>query len=237
MAELSHQIARAYLQTAADDMLSASNQTLLDSHLIGCKECRAYAESLKSLERRLERVSHAHWDKHRPRLDLAAVTNPPAAKIAWNNLLGLTHGMGKVTIVAALILGYFLIVNLGGNKISSSSTEAPTILPTPSDLTTGVATSPTPSAQLGLTGLTTLPCAPIIHTVKTSDTLESIAAHYRIQQEAIVDYNNLTSDDISPGTSLSIPICDSTPSHTASTPTDTITVTPLGSLFTPTQPD
>jgi len=237
MADLSHQTARAYLQTAADDMLSANNQSLLDAHLKGCKECRAYSKSLKSLESRLQRVSHSHWDKYEPRLGLDAVTNPPTAKNVWNNLLGLTQGMGKVTIVAALVLGYFLIVNLGGGQTSSSGTEIPTILPTPNDFTAGADISPTPSAQLALTGLTTLPCNPIIHTVKTTDKLDSIATHYRISKETIMDFNNLTIDEVSPGTRLNIPICDSTPSHTASTPTDTVTVTPLGSLFFPTQPD
>jgi LysM repeat protein len=237
MAELSHQKAQAFLQTAADNMLAVNEQSLLDSHLAGCKECSAYANNLKSLEGGLRRVSHAHWDKHQPSLDLGAVTNPPPTKTVWNNLLGLTQGMGKITILAALVLGYFLIVNLGGGQIPISGTETPTMLPTPNTFTSSVDTSPTPSAQLALTGLMTLPCDPIIHIVQTADTLDSIAIHYRIPKEAIMDYNNLTVDDVLPGTKLSIPVCYKTPSQTTSTPTNTITVTPLGSLVFPTQPD
>ena len=237
MAELSHQKAQVFLQTAVDDMLSANDQTLLDVHFAECKECRAYAKNLRSLEDGLRRVSRAHWDKYQPRINLGAVTNPPSTKIIWNYLLGLTQGMGKVTIVAALLLGYFLIVNLSDNQLPSSSTEAPTMLPTPNELTFSVDTSPTPSAQLALTGLMTLPCNPVIYIVQAADTLDNIAAQYKIPKAAIMEYNNLVDDNISPGRKLNIPVCYKTPSQTTSTPTNTITVTPLGSLVFPTQPD
>jgi LysM repeat protein len=237
MTEISHQKAQAFLQTAADNLLSSNDQSLLDSHLAGCIECRAYAKNLKGLENRLRRVSHAHWDKYQPTLNLGAITNPPAPKIVWNNLLGLTQGMGKVTIVAALMLGYFLIVNLSGNQISSPDTEAPNMLPIPSELNLSADISPTPSAQLALTGQMTLPCNPIVHIVQRADTLDSIANQYDIPKKVIMDFNKLLVEDVLPGTKLSIPLCYKTPSQTAFTPTNTITVTPVSSFVFPTQPD
>jgi len=237
MVEISHRKAQVFLQISADDMLSAENQALLNAHLTKCDQCREYAKKLKSLENRLQKSSHTHWDNFQPRLNLSAITNPPTKKIIWNYLVGLNQGMGRVTIVAALVVGYFLITNLSGNQISSSGNETPTVLPTPNEFSFSAATSPTPSAQLTLTGLLTQACNPIIHVVQTADSLDSIAIQYKIPKVTLMDYNNLVADKVSPGTNLNIPMCDSTPSHTASTPTNTITVTPLGSLFFPTQPD
>jgi len=237
MVEISHQKAQVFLHTAADNMLPADNQPLLDAHLAECQECRKYANHLHNLESGLSRIMHTHCDNQRPVLNLQTVINPPATKIIWNSFVGLTQGMGKVTIVAALVLGYFLIANISNNQITTLGTEVPTILPTPNELPFNAAISPTPSAQLALTELTMQVCETIIHVAQSTDTLESIATQFGVSPETIMEQNNLTTDGISPEMELVIPLCEGTPSRTASTPSNTMTITAISGTIFPAQPE
>ena len=259
MPEITHQKAQALLQAAADGPLGPDEKSALDAHLAKCKVCRDYAASLTNLEASLRRVTHVQWDNQQPSLNLSAIIHPPltkylsensaqsqrprwrdaslsifriGSKFTWNNLLDHTHAMGKVTIVATLLLGYFLLANLFGFQLSASSRETPMMVPTPSDSSLFLASSPTPSAQLTLAGSTPKNCEAIAYIVQADDTLERIAVKYGITKEGILEYNNLTSETLFAGVELIIPLCKSTPSHTATT-----TITPLNGTIFPIQPE
>ena len=232
MLEITHLKAQTLLQAAADQPLGADDKSALDAHLAKCKECSNYAKSLTNMEASLRRILHAQWDLQRPNLNLQAITDPSPTKLIWNNLLSQTHALGKVTIVAALVLGYVVISNLFGIKLPLSTDETPTTVPTPSELSLALAISPTPSAQFTLTGLTTQACETVIYVVQENDTLEYIALLHGTTKEAVQEYNNLTSNTVFTGTELAIPLCKSTPSKTATT-----TTTPLNGTIFPTQPE
>ena len=232
MFEITHLKAQTLLQAAADQPLGADDKSALDAHLAKCKECSNYAKSLTNMEASLRRILHAQWDLQRPNLNLQAITDPSPTKLIWNNLLSQTHALGKVTIVAALVLGYVVISNLFGIKSPLSTDETPTTVPTPSELSLALAISPTPSAQFTLTGLTTQACETVIYVVQENDTLEYIALLHGTTKEAVQEYNNLTSNTVFTGTELAIPLCKSTPSKTATT-----TTTPLNGTIFPTQPE
>lgn len=235
MYDITHGKAHVLLQAAVDGQLGAEDKSALEAHLSKCGECCEYAESLKNLEVRLRKVLRAQWDELRPALDLQAITQPSPIKLIWNNLLNRSHPLGKVSILAALLLGYFVIANLFGLQLSNADHETPTINPSPNELSLAFATSPTPSAQASLTGSATQVCKTTIYVVQTNDTLESIAFQHGTTKEAILELNDdkeLTANLVFTGTELVIPMCKSTPFQTA-----TIAITPLIETIYPTQPE
>jgi LysM repeat protein len=237
MVEISHRKAQSFLQSAVDDLLSAEDQTLLDAHLAQCAACRAYAKKVLELEDNLRKVTHTNWDKQQPKLNYQAIATSPATKPIWKDVLNLSQGLGKYTVIAALIAGYFLIVSLNINQGSTPNSETAAILPTPNGSEFDTDKSPTPSAQFTLTDFQTQACESVIHVVEPSDTLAGIALQYGVAIDVIMEYNDLVNSQIAAGMNLNIPLCESTPSRTASTPNNTMTVTPLGDLLYPTNPE
>lgn len=237
MSEITHQKARLLLQQAADQMLRPEDKPALDMHLANCKECSAYASNLSALETRLRNAFHANWDKLRlPNLNLQTVINPPPAKLLWNNFFSQSGAMGKVSIIAALLLGYFLLSNILGIQTPIVNNKTATTLPTPNEFTSAYFTSPTPSAPISLTGSTSQACETITYRVQKNDTLASIAFHYGITEETILEYNKSISTTVFNNMELVIPMCKSTPSHTATIPKNGLTITPANGTLFPTQP-
>jgi LysM repeat protein len=235
MFEITHQKALVLLQSASDQRITPDEKSELDVHLEQCKECRDYAKSLANLEAGLRNALHVQWDDQQPKLDLQAIMKPTPAKLMWINFPSLTQSLGKVTIVAVLLLGYFMLANHFGIWIHGSNDETPTNLPTPNELLLPSNTSPTPSAptQLITTKMTMQDCDIVPYTVQTTDSLESIAIEHGTSKELILEYNNLRSDVISPNMKLFIPLCGSTPSRTASLPSNLITNTPIKGTILP----
>ena len=236
MFEITHQKAHDLMQASADQPLGAEEKSALGAHLAKCKECSDYAKSLAGLESRLRKSLHAQWDDHLPDLNQQAIMRPPLAKLIWDSLFSQTNTMGKVTILAALLLGYFMIANLFGIQLPISGNETPTIVPIPNELALTLAISSTPSAQFSLTGLSMQACETFIYNVQANDTLESIAMQHGTTKEAILEYNqkytNLATNTVYTGMDLIIPLCKSTPSRTATT-----TITPLSGTIFPVQPE
>jgi LysM repeat protein len=239
MFEITHQKARILLQSAADRQIAPDEESALDAHLGKCDKCRNYANSLIDLEAGLRNALHAQWDGQQPKLDLQAIVDPSPAKLICVNILGLSQSMGKVTIVAVLLLGYFMLANHFGIRVHSSNEETPSNLPTPNESVLFSNISPTPSAptQLAMTKLTTQDCDVSTYTVQATDSLESIAIEHGTSKELIMEYNNLRSDVVSPNMKLFIPLCGSTPSRTASLPGNLITNTPIKSTILPDNPE
>lgn len=61
MTPLSHSQARLWIEQAADGILNLEQQGVLDAHLKGCAECRAFAAELAALESSLSESLKAHW--------------------------------------------------------------------------------------------------------------------------------------------------------------------------------
>jgi len=206
-----------------------------------CNACRAYADHLIDLETNLRMALHTRWDHYRPNLNLQAIKNPSPAKLVWNSFFSQTQALGKVTIIAALLLGYIAIVNLIGIRIPISTDETPTALPTPNGFTSTSASSPTPSIQSTLTDWTSRSCKTIIYVVQENDTLDSIAVQHGITPETILEYNkdvdSLASDKVFLGMELVIPLCEKAPSRTASLPGSVLTITPISGTIFPDQPE
>jgi LysM repeat protein len=239
MTEITHQKARTLLEIAAGQTLLASDQAALDAHLAACPECRAYAGRLAGLEDGLRRILHGKWDGFHPALDLQAIRNPSPAKLVWYNLFSRTNALAKVAIVATLLLGYFVIVSLVGIHVPIENTETPTALPTPNSLTLTSDISPTLSAAFADTHPASVACKTVVYTVRENDTLASIAVRFGITKETIIEYNkdagNLAVNSVYRGMQLSIPLCDTTPSRTASLPGRVLTTTPINATIFPVQ--
>lgn len=241
MVEITHHKARALIQAAADQTLGPAERSTLDAHLTKCKQCRAYADHLTGLEANLRKALHTRWDTYRPNLNLQAIKHPSPAKLVWSSFFSQTHALGKVTVMAALLLGYFVIVNLIGIRTPISSDETPTALPTPNGFTSTSATSPTPSIQSALTDWTSQACKTVTYVVQENDTLASIATQHEITKETILEYNkdadSLVSNTVFTGMELVIPLCEKAPSRTASLPGSVLTITPINGTIFPDQPE
>lgn len=158
MNEITHASARELLQLAADQPLSLTDSNSLEAHLSACQACREYGRQLTDLGVDLQRLTHAKWDAHRPVLSLPAILNPSPGKVLWNNLFNRTQVFGKATVLAALVLGYFVIANLVGIRGPVINKETPTVLPTPNGLVVNSDSFPTPSLQVVNTGVTIQTC-------------------------------------------------------------------------------
>jgi hypothetical protein len=103
------------------------------------------------------------------------------------------------------------------------------------------AISSTPSIQTVTPGVNVQTCKTDFYVVQENDTLESIAFHHRTTKEAILEYNpednSLAANTVFTGMEILIPVCESTPSHTASIPGNTLTTTPLKTMITTISPE
>jgi hypothetical protein len=231
MTEITHSKARLLLQAAPDRPLEGEERSVLEAHLHDCEECREYANDLSALESRLQKAFHSTWDGYSPDLSLKAIKKQSPQKVLWNYLFGQTQTIGQVTIVAALLLGYFAIANLVGIDLPITSNETPIALPTPNGLISNSAPSPTPPTQTAITVSTFQACKTILYVVQEKDSLQNIAIQHGTTIEAILEYNvwakNLEPDKLFAGMELAIPVCDNNPSRTAGIPGKTLTLTPL----------
>jgi LysM repeat protein len=237
MPELTHQKARALLQAAADQGLSAQDKRALDAHLAICAECSDYADGLTKMEVRLRRVMREKWNPQHPNLELQTILDPSRTKRIFYNFINQSHAMGRVTIAVALLLGYVLFANLFGFRLPISEDKTPTAVPTPNELASDFNLSPTPSAQWTTTDPPAQSCETIVYAVQTADTLESIARQYGISKNAIIEQNKLLSENISPAMELLIPLCEVTPYYSVTMPNNTVTITPLNGTILPLQPE
>lgn len=237
MTEITHQKARSLLHRAADQMLSEEEKSTLDAHLANCQDCLDYASDLSALEVNLREAFHSSWDSRQgPRLDLLAILKPSPAKLLWNNIFGHANTIGKATIIALLVAGYFIIANLLGIPAPIASEKTATALPTPNEFAPVHAISPTPSAKLSPASTISQTCETATYLVQENNTLASIALHYKVAPESILEYNHLTSETVVPGMKLLIPLCNNSPSETATLVGNSITITPVDGTLISTQP-
>jgi len=119
MAALTHPQARAFIQAAADQRLSASDAHNLHEHLRGCPECRAYSADINALSGALQRAWHTRW---------GANLNPSAGLLAsvrqgWRprpraRLGSFSFGLNRLGLVAGL-LAVLVVTGVAAASIQS----------------------------------------------------------------------------------------------------------------------
>jgi LysM repeat protein len=85
--------------------------------------------------------------------------------------------------------------------------------------------------------MSTQNCETVTYIVQTTDTLESVARRFGIQKSVIMEYNNMSTEKLSPKMELFIPFCESTPTGLRTTASHTVTVTPLNGATITFQPE
>lgn len=133
-----------------------------------------------------------------------ALLNRRRARIFPAILLGLA--LFVILVIAILIVNVF--TTGPGVALFRTSTPSPTVTPPPS--ATLSPTPPTPTKEFSDTptateGPSPTP-TPVIYTVQEGDTLFAIAVEYQVDVEAIKIANNLTSDALAVGQTLTIPV-------------------------------
>ena len=228
MSNLSHQYARALLHRLADQIIEPEQKTALETHLAICKECCDYARNLTCMETTLRSAMHASWDRQQPTLDLDQIMHPSPVKIIWSSIFNFSHSVGRITIMAALFLGCLLLANHFGIETPISHESSPTTIPTPNEDGLYLSAYPPPTATLRitLTSQGTQVCVDGIYYVQTTEDIERIASFLGVSVEEILEYNEITTNPISPGTRLYLPQCNSAPAQTASVISNPLSITP-----------
>jgi len=119
MAALTHAQARAFVQSAADQRLSATDTRDLQDHLRGCRECREYSDALAEVADALPRAWRERW---------GASPNPSAALLStvlhgWQprpraRAAGFGLGLNRLGLVAGL-LALFVVTGAAAMSIQS----------------------------------------------------------------------------------------------------------------------
>jgi hypothetical protein len=129
------------IQLAADSWLTPSQKQVLETHLAGCAECRAYADELKALETQLASVSVTRLVLPKSRAigqQVAAIQTSYRRHTMKRNILSTAGALVTIVLVAVLIV-------LAGQIVPRGS--SPAVAPTD---TTGLTPFLTP-IPLGLT--------------------------------------------------------------------------------------
>lgn len=203
---LSHQQAQMLIHVATDQPLGMNDKESLDAHLRDCAECRSFAQEFARMESALRQTMKKRWQ-------FSARPLPIGSILGWQNKTTFRRAL-SIAAAPLLIVILALALLLTRGQFSNGG-----------DLTATVIASnvPTPSAQLTHTSAAVNECETVNYIVQDGDTLESIAAKYSISKDAIITFNKLENETLTPFANLMIPLCAQ---PTASTPTTTLTFTP-----------
>ncbi len=214
---LTHDEARAALHAAADGLLAPEARTALDAHLEACADCRNYAASLTALEGRLSTSLQARWPDQKMDTSVAAsiigqISTPNRRPTMQSNSTSLVRPLvfGVIAIVIVLAIGLGIRAFWPQSApVVSNITPSGTIPSSP------LSTMMPPAPLLPISTETPLPVptdAPFSYTVVAGDTCAYIASLFKVPEESIITFNNLTTDCIiSVGQTLLIPSFALTP--------------------------
>ena len=212
MKEISHQKIRALLQAAADRALPPDEQLVLDSHLVGCSECRNYAQNLVRLEDGLRRVMQQQWNIPAGPMPLETIQRRSTRAAAQNQMFSM---IGRFAFVPMLAFVFFMVMSAKAGNAQQASPGMELVLSNTPSISLLVPRPPAGSA----TKLQTQACGNVTYIVQEHDTLYGIAIKFAVPKESIAAYNSLASDQVEPGLVLVIPLCEHTPPTTTTTPT------------------
>lgn len=205
---ITHTEAHKLIQYGLDQALGPEKQKSLSVHLDACEGCRRYTIEMHNLENQLRHVRDKQWS-HTP---LPLSIDPIKTQINLPkrplNLFPL-----RTVLVSIVLVGFsFFIWQLASTMYQPSGQTSSTILPIP-----------TPSIDLSTPSLASTTCEWTLYTVKTQDTLDSIAFQYSVSKQDIMNLNSMDSELVSESMEIKIPQCNATPTTTAHLPTTTLT--------------
>jgi len=203
---LSHQQAQKFIHASVDSSLGPSEKAALETHLRDCAECRSFALEFTQVESALRQAMRRRWNVSMRPIHLERI-------LGWQNMSPFRRAL---SIAAAPVMAALLVfaILLTRGSFSSGSAQTASVI---------VTNIPTPSAQLTQANTATNGCESIDYTVKDGDTVESISAAFSVSKDAIVRFNDLHSERLTPSSVLIIPLCER---QFTSTPTTTLTFTP-----------
>ncbi len=205
--QISHEEARKWMHLHLDGALNIYQKRLLNSHLDGCVECRAYADSIKRMESVLRPMLQRQWNQQPIPFPIGGLVSKGYPRTS--------EGMLLATRIAAIGM-MFVVFLFGGWRLTNPSLGAlsPALANVPS--------MPIPSTAIRSTSTQT-GCGGIPYIVQKSDTLADIASRFSISLEELIQANGLTSNTMITGQQLVIPVCTSTPTVTLDAETTTYT--------------
>ena len=196
---ITHEEAHRLIQFRSDEALQESDRNLLEAHLDSCPDCQNYQARINELESALRPLLQRKWNQAPLPRATGRITSGDYKKLQQSILLA-TRIAAMGLICAAFMFNIWQFTRSGGNPSTSPSSDIP-LIPTPS----------LPSTQAKMTDQT---CEPILYSVQSRDTLDSIASQFSIPVEEIRSTNNLTTEELNTSMRLSIPACNPTPSGT-----------------------
>jgi LysM repeat protein len=227
MKKTTHQKIRTLLQAAADQALPPNEQMLLDSHLVGCTECRTYAQDLTQLETDLRRVMQQHWNVASKPLALSTIKRHSNRIAAQNQFVNM---IGRFAFVPMLAFVVFMVMSV---KAANHQQASPGVGLELSNTPSIALIVPKPPVDFTATKSFTQTCDRITYTVQEHDTLFGIAVKHGISKDSLASYNGLTGDDVEPGQVLAIPVCTRMTPGTTTTPTIPNTLPPVNEQAAP----
>ena len=212
--QLTHERARELIQFKADSALSADSLRMLKAHLDSCDACRAYLDSIHTMEVHLRTAMNRRWKLHPDPLRLEDIKADYIFKSKQRAFLAT-----RLTTIGAALL-FFAAGVLGVmHATRTDNFKQPSV---------GVPLIPTPSVQNTSTITNTAQnCEPLHYEVQVNDTLEFIATKFAVSKFDLMHANDLGDETLTADTELIIPICNYTPTGTVHPPTFTTTITPL----------
>lgn len=218
--QIVHEEARRLIHFNLDNALSSDRQASLSTHLQECPECRAYARELEEVDFILRPLLKRQWSAHAVPLRIRSLLGNERPKSFAQHFLTM-----RSLVFAVVLLGFaFSAWQFAFSGTWMVGPVPPSVLP-----------APTPSVEFTSTQSPWANCSIVRHTVRENETLEIIARRFSVSGEDLLAFNDLTSQSLTTGVELGIPVCHFTPTGTASNATSlTLTYAPALSPTTST---
>ena len=211
LSPITHAEARRLINFNSDQVLDVGSYSILNAHLNACVECRSYASELDEVENIL-RTLKQKWNQHPAPLHIVQIKSQNK-----NVSFGLAKNLTMTSMTMMVLAVIVMSIGIWQFSILNSALPATPLMAIP---------IPTPSTYLTSAKATILNCDYVPYQVQANDTLDNIALQFSVPKETIMDLNGMKEEKIEPGTQLSIPLCNHTPTVTINAPNTTITISP-----------
>jgi hypothetical protein len=215
---ITHEEARRLIHLRADEALKSMDDNPLQAHLRSCVECQNYAASIHDLESTLQPLLQRRWNQIPLPLSTENVVSRNHIRLT-QSLFFATRIVALGVICIAFLFNIWQFAGSGKRDANPPSAEIPLI--------------PTPSMHSTTTKVMEKMCASVLYEVRQNDTLDSIAIHFSVSRDEILQANHLAKATLATGMKLSIPVCSPTPSRTPDTIITTYTPLLGSSTITP----
>jgi hypothetical protein len=213
--QITHEQARKLIQFSLDGVLQTAERAMLSAHLQECLDCRDYASDLKEVEMNLLPVMEKHWKARPIPLSLPLLVQSKTSIVNTSKLLTMRSAVLSLIFVAFFFSAWKFVSS--SPDVSGQIPLAIPLVPTPS----------TQSTRSTNTASSPENCEMLVYRVQPNDTLASIASHFLVPEDKLIQINGLSTDSLSSSMELVIPVCNFTPTRTIRPATFTATNTPI----------